>query len=82
MHPFINSRETGVLEAVGASVKEAGSAEVSLVGHEEFGCLKHEGGTSLVPQGLGVCVSTAGDMGLTPSQGAKIPHAIQHSQIF
>ena len=71
-----------MLEAVEASVKEAGSAEVSLVGHEEFGCLKHEGGTSPVSQGLGISVSTAGGMGLTPSQGAKIPHAIQHGQNF
>ena len=39
---------------MGASVKEAGSAEVCLVGHEEFGCLTHEGGTSLVAQELGV----------------------------
>ena len=67
---------------MGASVKEAGSAKVWLVGHEEFGCLKHEGETSLVAQGLRVCVSTAGGMSLTPSQGAKIPHAMQHGQNF
>lgn len=43
-----------MLEGVRASVKEAGSAEVCLVGHKEFGCLKHEGGTSLVAKELGV----------------------------
>ena len=62
-HPSINSRETGVLEGMGASVKEAGSAEVCLVGHEEFGCLTHEGGTSLVAQELGV---------MFPLQGAWV----------
>jgi len=47
---------------MGASVKEAGSAEVCLVSHE-FGCLTHEGGTSLVAQELGV---------MFPLQGAWV----------
>ena len=32
-----------MLQWVRASVKEAGSADVCLVGHEEFRCLKHDG---------------------------------------
>ena len=32
--------------------------------------------TSLVAQGLRLCPSNAGDMGLNPSWGTKIPHAV------
>lgn len=71
-----------MLEAVGASVKEVWSAEVSLVGHEEFGCLKHEGRDFPGAPGVrSLCFHCRGH-GFDPSQGAKIPHAIQHSQNF
>ena len=36
--------------------------------------------TSLVVQWLRLCASTAGDVGLIPGWGTKIPHAIGHSQ--
>ena len=36
--------------------------------------------TSLVVQWLRICASTAGDVGLIPGWGTKIPHAIGHSQ--
>jgi len=35
---------------------------------------------SLSVQWLGLCTSTAGGMGLTPSWGSKISHALWHSQ--
>ena len=35
-------------------------------------------GTSLVVQWLGFCASTAGDIGLIPGRGTKIPHATWH----
>ena len=31
-------------------------------------------------QWLGLCASTAGDMGSIPGQGTKIPHAVWHGQ--
>ena len=37
-------------------------------------------GTSLAVQRLRLCASNAGDAGLTPGRGTKIPHAAQHSQ--
>ena len=41
--------------------------------------IKHiEMGTSLEVQGLGLCASTAGDMGSIPGQRTKIPHAMGH----
>ena len=36
-------------------------------------------GTYLVVQWLGLCASTAGDMGLIPGRGTKIPHSMRHS---
>ena len=37
-------------------------------------------GTSLAVQWLGLWASTAGDMGLIPGRGTKIPHAAWHGQ--
>ena len=37
-------------------------------------------GTSLVVQWLGLCASTAGDMGSIPGRGTKIPQAMWHGQ--
>ena len=43
--------------------------------------IKHtEMGTSLEVQWLGLCVSTAGDLGLIPGWGTRIPQATRHSQ--
>ena len=39
-----------------------------------------EGGTSLVVQWLRLSASTAGGADLIPSQGTKIPQAVQHGQ--
>lgn len=41
---------------------------------------EHSSRTSLVVQGLRLCDSKAGDMGSTPGQGTKIPHATWHCQ--
>ena len=41
--------------------------------------LKKEEGTSPVVQWLRLHASTAGDMGLIPGRGTKIPHAAGHS---
>ena len=37
-------------------------------------------GTSLTVLWLRLPASNAGDLGLIPGQGTKIPHAVQHSQ--
>ena len=37
-------------------------------------------GTSLAVQWLRLCASNAGDMGLIPGRGTKIPHATRHGQ--
>ena len=39
-----------------------------------------EFGTSLGVQWLRLCASTAGDAGLIPGRGTKIPHAMQRGQ--
>ena len=40
----------------------------------------HPVGTSLAVQWLKLHASTAGDVGLIPSWGTKIPHAMRHGQ--
>ena len=40
-------------------------------------CLKAPPGTSLAVRWLRLCASTAGDTGLIPCQGTKIPHSVQ-----
>ena len=43
--------------------------------------IKHiEMGTSLEVQGLGLCASTAGELGLIPGRGTRIPQATRYSQ--
>ena len=37
-------------------------------------------GNSLVVQWLGLCASTAGDMGSIPGQATNVPHAAQCGQ--
>ena len=39
-----------------------------------------QAGTSLVVQWLGLCTSTAGDVGSIPGWGTKLPHSGQHGQ--
>ena len=46
-----------------------------------FGTIKKvKRGNSLAILWVGLCISTAGGMGLTHSQGAKIPQAARHGQ--
>ena len=43
-------------------------------------CWNRTAGNPLVVHWLRLCTSTAGDMGVIPDRGTKIPHAVRHSQ--
>ena len=74
------------LAQLSANLTTISSGSVSFASHQRHSTkwsspLKSpDTGTSLTVQWLGLCSSTAGDMGLIPGLGTKIPHTMRCSQ--